>query len=356
MTENGIKRRQLLASGALAGTAGSAIIGAARAANPASNPGDGPRVKKQIIGLIDVHHHILPPHSPPPLQALMPGWTPAGDIANMDQAGVKTAIAWAGAVRIDDVQQRRTATRHINEFGASLGKDYPGRYGLFAALPFPDADGCAAEIDFALDHLHADGFGIVTNYGDLWLGDESFWPIYEKLNSRNAVVFVHPTDAACCAPANMTYMKPGMDGSWIEWPMNTARTILSLMVSGTLRKYPNIRFIFCHGGGVMPLLVNRIAGLAAWKHVGPQGLAKLIPDGVETEFSHLHFECAQACTHPNMDALRTLVPDSNILFGTDSPFFAPTFGAAKFAELDLPPETAHAIGRGNAQRLLPRWA
>ena len=349
MTASGINRRNLLVASSLIGAAGAADPADAQA--PGQATGDGP-----AKGLIDVHHHIVPPNAPPPLRALMPGWSPERAIADMDQAGVATGIAWAGSARTPDMENNRKITRAWNDYAASLGRDHPGRFGLFAALPFPDTEGCVAEIDYALDHLHADGFGIVTSYGDLWLGDESFWPIYEKLDSRNAVIFVHPNDAACCAPTSMTYMRAMMDGSWIEWPMNTARTILSLMVSGTLRKYPNIRFIFCHGGGVMPLLATRIANFSAWQHVGPQGLATLFPDGVETELARLHFETAQACFQPNFDALRTLVPDSQILYGNDYPFFPLAHGAAQFHALNLPPTTAHAIGRGNAGQLMPRWA
>ena len=338
-----IGRRRLLAGGAVFGTLGMAIGASAARAS-------------QRSGLIDVHHHILPPDAPPPMMKLMGDWTAEGAVSGMDSAGIATGIAWPGPIHGNDVQRNRRTARTWNEFGAKLGHDHPGRFGLFASLPFPDAEGCAAEIDYALDHLHADGFGIATNYGNAWLGDASFWPIYERLNARKAVVFAHPFDASCCMTPTMSYMRPGMDGAWIEWPMNTARTILSLMSSGTLRKYPDIRFIFCHGGGVMPLLVNRIAGFAAWKRVGPRGLKAVFPDGIENEFRQLHFECAQACSHPNMDALRTLAPDSQILFGSDYPFFPLTYGATQFAGLHLPHTAARAIGRGNAMKLLPRWA
>ena len=165
-------------------------------------------------------------------------------------------------------------------------------------------------------------------------------------------------EAALAAELALTLESDGVaaDGSWIEWPMNTARAIFSLMTSGTLRRYPDIRFIFSHGGGVMPLLVERVAGLAAWPHVGPQGLNTYFPDGIEAEFAKLHFECAQACSRTNMGALRSLVPDTQILFGSDSPIFPLSYGSSQFVKLDLPPATMHAIGRGNAGRLMPRWA
>lgn len=354
MADCGIRRRRLLTAGAATGLAGLGGLAAGRTRAFGQTQVAG--AMKRSLGLIDVHHHIRPPGAPPQLMKLMPDWSAAKAVEEMDSAGVATGIAWPGPIHGQDAQARRQAARTYNEFGATLGQDNRGRFGLFASLPFPDVEGCIAEIDFALDHLHADGFGIATSYGDLWLGDRSFWPIYEKLNSRDAVVFVHPFDASCCAPASMTYMQAVMDGSWIEWPMNTARTILSLMVTGTLRQYPRVRFIFCHGGGVMPLLVNRIAGLAAWKNVGPDGLKTLFPDGIESEFKRLYFECAQACSHPNMDALRTLVPDSNIMFGSDFPFFPIPYASANFRELGFSTSTAEAIGRGNAAAMLPRWA
>ena len=307
-------------------------------------------------GLIDVHHHILPPGAPPPMRALFAGWTPQSDLAAMDAAGVSTAIVLPGLMVGPNPDQNRKLSRAWNEYGAGLGRDHPGRFGLFAALPMKDVEGSLAEIDYAYDQLHVDGCSVATNYGDLWLGDAAFQPIWDKLNSRRAVVFVHPADAPCCAPAKMTYTRPDIDGSWIEWPMNTARTIFSLTASGTTRRYPDIRFIFSHGGGVMPLLVERVAGLAAWPRVGPQTLGTYFPDGIEAEFAKLHFECAQACSHTNMGALRSLVPDTQILFGSDSPIFPQSYGSSQFAKLDLPPVVAHAIGRGNAGALMPRWA
>ena len=237
-----------------------------------------------------------------------------------------------------------------------VGRDHPGRFGLFASLPLPNVAGCLAEIDHALDQLHTDGFGVATSYGEHWLGDATFAPIWEKLNDRDAVVFVHPHDAACCAPDTLTYNQPGMDGSWIKWPINTARAIMSLMVSGTTRRFPRIRFIFAHGGGVMPLLVRRVGGLKAWTEVGEAGLAKLFPNGIEAEFARLHFECAQACSPTNMDALRSLVPDSQIMFGSDYPFFSLEYATRQLAQAPLPATARGLMGRTNAGHLLPRWA
>jgi predicted TIM-barrel fold metal-dependent hydrolase len=136
--------------------------------------------------------------------------------------------------------------------------------------------------------------------------------------------------------------------------MNTARTIFSLLLSGTFRRFPDIRFIFCHGGGLMPLLVHRIEGLAAWPGVGPERLMSLFPEGVETEFRRLYFECAQAYSPINFGAISGLVPTSNILFGTDYNRFPIEFSMRQLERLNLDPRVSNSIKRRNAEALFPR--
>jgi predicted TIM-barrel fold metal-dependent hydrolase len=331
-----ISRRELL--GSLAAL-GAGTLAPARAA-----------AKK---GRIDVHHHITPPGAPAGGGSK---WSPEIAIEEMDRNGVAAGIGYPGPVvgSSSDLQGGRKQAREWNEYGARIGTDHPGRFGLFAALPLADADGSLLEIEYALDVLKADGFGIATSYGEMWLGDAKLRPVFEELNRRQAVVFVHPVDAACCTPATLTYEKPPLSGAWIEWPMNTARTIFSLMASGTLRQLPDIRFIFCHDGGVMPLLISRIAGFAEWDAVGPEKLRSLFPDGIAAEFRKLYFEGAQGFAPENMEALMKVAPISHILFGTDYNRFPIAHSTRLFDSLKLAPAIRQAIGRDNALALLPR--
>jgi predicted TIM-barrel fold metal-dependent hydrolase len=201
-------------------------------------------------GKIDVHHHVGPP--PGVAGAAGPAWSPEIAVDEMDRNGVATGIGFPGPIPVSaDLERGRKQARENNEYAARIGRDHPGRFGLFAALPMHDVEGTLKEIEHALDVLRADGFGISTSYGDMWLGDPQLRPIFEEMNRRRAVVYVHPNDAPCCTPATLTYEKQGISGPWIEWPMNTARTILSLMANGNTRRFPSVRFIFSHGGGVM---------------------------------------------------------------------------------------------------------
>ena len=70
--------------------------------------------------------------------------------------------------------------------------DHQGRFGIFAMLPMPHIDATLKEIEYAFDTLKVDGVGIMTNYGDKWLGYAYFDPVWAELNRRKATVYTHP--------------------------------------------------------------------------------------------------------------------------------------------------------------------
>ena len=110
-------------------------------------------------------------------------WTPQISLELMDAAGVNTAMlsmstpgSWFGSV-----QDGRKMAREINEMGAMMMRDHPGRFGLMASLPLPDTEGSLKELEYAMTTLKADGIGLMTSY-DTWpLGNQMFWPVYEEL-------------------------------------------------------------------------------------------------------------------------------------------------------------------------------
>src|SRR5580693_8319373 len=206
---------------------------------------------------IDVHHHYVPPVQGAAMakhggQATK--WTVQSSLADMDKAGVTTAVlslpppgVWFG-----DVEEGRSLARACNEYGAQLRKDNAGRFGLFAAIPLPDTEGSLREIAYALDVLKADGIGLFTSYGEKYLGDAAFVPVFEELSRRKAVVYTHPVSPACCSN-----MIAGVQDGTVEYASDTTRTIASLIFGdgGTAFRCPDIRFIWSHSGGTLPFLI-----------------------------------------------------------------------------------------------------
>jgi predicted TIM-barrel fold metal-dependent hydrolase len=330
-------RRQFLAGGA-ALAASMAMPQLALSANAK------PRV-------IDVHHHFEPSYKNNGGAA----WTIDMALEQLDRNGVDTAIGFAGPIFDKEIEAGRKKAREFNEWSTKICVDHPGRFGLFASLPMNDVEGSLAEIAYAFDVLKADGIGLVTSYDDAWLGDPKFEPIFQELNRRKAVVFVHPLQAQCCTPATLSYEKAPISAAWVEYPTNTARTIMSLWGSAVTLRVPDIKFIFSHGGGVMPLLLGRIDGFSDWFAVGPEKLKALFPRGIYAEFSKFYFECAQAYAPEAFDLIRKLVPSSHLLFGTDFSYFPIKHSMDQLAALKLPAGLNRMVKGANAAALLPRW-
>ncbi|MES2263981.1 MAG: amidohydrolase family protein [Pseudomonadota bacterium] len=330
------RRNFMMSAGAVAAVA--ALPSLALAAAP------GQRV-------IDVHHHFEYSGK----NADGTAWTIEGAVQQLDMNGITTAIAYAGPVFDGGADGAKTA-RDRNEWSTQLCQRYPGRFGLFASLPMNNVEAALAEIAHALDVLKADGFGLATQYGDAWLGDPKFEPIFQELNRRKAVVYVHPAQAPCCTPETLSYEKEPVSAPWIEFTTNTARTILSLWAAGTTRRLPDIKFIFCHGGGVMPILLGRITGFKNWKPVGPDPLKKMFPEGVYVEFAKLYFDCAQAYAPETFDLLRKVIPSTHLLFGSDYSYFPISHAAGQLRDLKLPADLERKVKGANAAAILPRWS
>ena len=299
---------------------------------------------------IDVHHHIVPPayaRSAGPARDFLASWSPETALEDMDRGGTHTAITciYAGGALAGRPDAAGIA-RECNEYAARMASDYPGRFGLFATLPMPDVDASLREAAYALDELQADGIYLQTSYGNRWLGDEAFWPLWRELNRRRAVVFMHPHAPDCCAG-----ILPGIPPAVIEYPADTTRAIASLVFSGTASRCPDVRFIFSHAGGTLPFLIERFTRLAARKD-----MAARLPRGVLPELKRFYYELAQAAHPMAVASLRQLVSVSQILFGTDYPYRTTVDIARGLAKCGFSESELARINRGNALKLFPRFA
>src|SRR2546426_4926226 len=215
---------------------------------------------------IDVHHHLFPPAYIAKLveadhylaRGVARQWTPQVSLEDMDAAGVATAITsiTAPGFAIVAPELRFKLNRECNEYGARMARDHRGRFGLFASLPLPDVERSLEEIGYALDTLKADGIGLLTSYGNKWLGDPAFAPVMAELDRRKCVVYVHPTAPECCRN-----LPPGVPEWGIEFPVATTRTIASPPFSRTGERCQDMKIIFSHGGGTMPFLTERFVRL-----------------------------------------------------------------------------------------------
>jgi 6-methylsalicylate decarboxylase len=305
---------------------------------------------------IDVHHHVFPPwflkEAPTSAGflrniAAIRDWTPQRGVEDLDRNGIALAILSFPQPQIwstEQLAQRRLA-RRCNDFFADMARNYPKRYGVFAGLPpLQDLDGCLAEIAYGLDHLGAQGVRLMTSYRDKWLGAPEFAPVFDELNRRHAVVFVHPDVATCCV--NLTSLPFGH----AELPIDTARSIGDYWYSGGFDRWPNIQIILSHGGGALSMVADRMGQFGRPLNSGP------IAHDAMSQFQSLYFDTANAASAPAIAALRAFAKPSHVLFGTDTPFIDVPRQIGQLAQAGFRPLELDQIQRGNALRLMPGLA
>ena len=262
---------------------------------------------------IDVHHHLSPPTYVTASNEsgfgdpLMKNWTIEKSLADMDKAGIVTAML---------------------------------------SVTTPGINSSKREIEYAFDTLKADGIALMTSYGDKWLGDPLFLPVMEELNRRKALVYTHPTAANCCVN-----LVPGVPDTIVEFGADTTRTIASLILSGRSQRNRDLNFIFSHGGGVLTAIAERLQIQVV---NGPPYKGKFTRESVDAELQRFYYDTAQISNAVTIEALVTLIPLSQIVFGSDFPYRTSLEHVQGLSKI-FGGDKLQAIDRENALRILPAW-
>ncbi|MFF8596909.1 amidohydrolase family protein [Streptomyces sp. NPDC015220] len=314
-------------------------------------------------GLVDVHAHFVTDsyvrraraagHELPDGVPAWPSWSAEAHLELMDRSGIDTAVLSVSSpgVFFGDPVAARELAREVNEDGARIVRDHPGRFGLFASLPLPDVDGALAEIAYAFDGLGADGVVLETNTHGVYLGDPSLEPVFAELGRRQAVVFLHPTSPVCWERSALGRPRP-----MVEFIFDTARTVTDLLFAGTLERHPDLKVVVPHCGGALPVLADRVNGFMKLFMPTDAGA----PDAV-AQLRRLHYDLAGPAFPRQVPALLSLADPGRLLYGSDycwTPAAAAEAHAASFDTAAPPVDgtTWRSLTTSNARTLLPRLA
>lgn len=303
---------------------------------------------------IDVHHHMVPEFYSATLKsrgvdtaagAPLPHWTPDASLVVMDATGVSRAylsISCPGVFFGDPVEASELA-RHCNEYASEL-KAGSARFGYFAAISQTIEKDAVAETIHALDKLGADGVTLLSSVDGCYLGHPDYWPLMNELNQRKAVVFVHPN-----LPGYANNIRLQMPAYLMEFVFDTTRAVSNLIASGTMERFPDIRFILAHAGGTVPYLAWRL-------QLGDFVLDKdgKFPKGTMHYVKQFYYDTALSPSPYMWGAVKELVGAGRLLFGSDFPFAPDLLVHAEvndLANLDMTKAEQQALYSGNATLL-----
>jgi 6-methylsalicylate decarboxylase len=203
---------------------------------------------------------------------------------------------------------------------------------------------------YALDTLKCDGIHLLASVADRFLGDPDFEELMAELNRRKTVIFVHPNVHSTSRKLGLAFPE-----AFFEFIADTTRAVLNLALSGTLERYPDIRWIFSHAGGAIPALAWRWTLADHHPH-----FSKPVPQGILTYLRRLYYDTAVSPSPYALKPVLDLAGPTQLVFGSDFPYLDGPVLAAEVETLDrldvFDAATRPAMEETNALALFPRLA
>ncbi len=149
-----------------------------------------------------------------------------------------------------------------NDEMAELVSKYPDRFvGAIASLPLNDMDAALRELDRAINELGFRGIQIFSEINGKPLDSPEFMPLYEMMAYHDLPIFLHPRRESTMPDYAVEDESRYMVFLLFGWPYETTVAMTRLVCGGVLEKYPKLKVITHHCGGMVPYYADRITAL-----------------------------------------------------------------------------------------------
>jgi uncharacterized protein len=246
-----------------------------------------------------------------------------------------------------------------NDAMAELCARHPQRFPTFvAALSLTDVAGSVAEARRAVKELHAGGVQIFTNVAGRPLDEGAFEPIFATMAELDLPIWLHPARTAGMTdyPAEP---KSRFEMWWcFGWPYDTSVAMVRMAFNGLLDRYPKLKIITHHLGGMIPFYDGRVGpGLQVLgSRTSDEDYSNILPSLKRPHLDYMHdFYGDTALFGGGIQAVRCgleFFGADHVVFATDTPLgpIAPTIDTIR--RLDVADGDRRKIFSGNAERLL----
>jgi 2,3-dihydroxybenzoate decarboxylase len=265
----------------------------------------------------------------------------------MDRHGIDVGVLSNTGGRIEKQGNRSKALdlcRILNDSFAEANAKHPSRFKAFARLPMIDLGDCVQELNRCYNDLGMHGVMLPTNLAGKYLDEPEFKPFWDAIADGGKPLFLHPANAPCQSNWNKYSLHQK-----ILWPTDSTLAISRIVYSGIFDRYPKLKLIASHLGGMILLYLDRLN----WREGNPECQRE-----PEAYFKKIYYDTAGPIRAAFIKLVYDTVGPDQILFGADYPhgrgarddqFYPMTLQA--MTELDIPQEDKEKIYHKNAQTL-----
>lgn len=247
---------------------------------------------------------------------------------------------------------------------ADLCRKYPERFPAFigtASLSDPEA--AVTEAKRAVEDLGAVGMQIFTNISGKPLDLPEFGPFFEYMASAGKPVWMHPARGENF-PDYLSEKRSEYEIWWtFGWPYETSAAMARLVFSGIFDKYPGLKVITHHAGGMIPFFEGRVG--AGWDQMGKRTTDRdlaAVRRGLKRPhleyFKNFYADTASFGSRKAIEHAIEFFGEDHVLFASDAPF-DPEGGPMYIREtirileeLDVSEEVRRKLFQDNAVTLL----
>ena len=250
--------------------------------------------------------------------------------------------------------------RIANDELAELIRQHPDRFiSACACLPMNDVDAALREADRAIDELGFCGVEIFTDINGRPVDSPELFPLYEKMQGRDLPILLHPRRTNTTADYAGEPTSKFLIYTNFGWPFETSMAMARLAFGGVLERFPRLKIITHHAGGMVPFFHKRIE--LSWdfneRRMGYQRDGQTLTRRPIEYYKSFYCDTAIQGNTPALMCAYEFFGADHMVFATDSPY-DDELGERVYREtipavdaMPISPEDKLKIFEGNARRL-----
>ena len=278
-------------------------------------------------------------------------------------------LAWPKLEEIAGPGKAPELARQANDEMAELVRKYPDRFvSAIAIIPMTDMDEALKETDRAIKDLRFRGVYIYSHIDGKPLDLPEFFPLYEKMSAYDLPIYIHPMRESADHPEYKTenISKFKMFATF-GWPYETTAAMTRLVCGGVLERYPTLKVMTHHCGGMVPYFAERIRQFMQTmegQFMRKEGKEKeyfelsLTKDAIEY-YQMFYNDTAIYGNHKALECAHDFFGADRLLFGCDFPLGDTELGSRNYLQtinaidrMAITEEDRKKIYEDNARKLM----